>query len=552
MLRIIPLGGMGTVTQNMYVYEYGDEMLIIDCGIGFPDSYMPGVDVLIPDVTYVMEQLEKGKRIVGMILSHGHDDHIAATGYLFSRLPKFPVYGSPLTAAFAETRMKDGGVNTQVQVVKTPKVVEVSPSFKFQLIPVTHSVPDTRHVVVHTPEGIIYHGSDFKLDEKPVDGVVTDFETMKEVAKNGIECMLVDCLRVERDERTSSETTVGPHLLEAMQDTKGKIVVTLMSSHIHRIQQTIDAAEQLGRKVAFVGRSVEQNVKTALELKKLTIPKGMQISKKEIGSYPDNKLVVIIAGSQGQEGSSLMRAVYGDHRAIQIKQQDTVIFSADAIPGNELNFYGAIDELSKNRVHVLYPEIMPGLHASGHASSLEQRELVEVIQPKYLLPIGGADRHRYLFLEKVAEPLNYAKEQVLLPDAGEVITFSNGTAGTAETITLRPQVVDGLGIGDVGPVVLSDRRTLGQAGIVVVVLYRNETGFDLSRTMVVSRGFIFMKQAEEVVEFIEQAVAEIVESLQPVPKDEELLRAIEKRLSRKLYKIIRREPMIVPVILEGE
>lgn len=191
MLRIIPLGGMGTVTQNMYVYEYGEEMLIVDCGIGFPDSYMPGVDVLIPDITYVMEQLEKGKRIVGMILSHGHDDHIAATGYLFSRLPKFPVYGSPLTAAFAETRMKDGGVNTQVQVVKTPKVVEVSPSFKFQLIPVTHSVPDTRHVVIHTPEGIIYHGSDFKIDEKPVDGVVSDFETMREVAKQGIECMLV-------------------------------------------------------------------------------------------------------------------------------------------------------------------------------------------------------------------------------------------------------------------------------------------------------------------------------------------------------------------------
>lgn len=549
-LKIFSLGGMGSVTQNMFVYEYEDEIMLVDCGIGFPDSYMPGVDVLIPDVRYLMESLEKGKQIVGQIFTHGHDDHIAAAPYIYGRLPEFPMYGSPLTAKFAESRLNDGGISRKVTAVNSTEPVKVGSHFSVQFIPVTHSVPDTRHVAITTPEGIIYHGSDFKLDPSPVDGKVTDQATIKSIADKGVLCMMIDCLRVEREEDTPSEKSVGPVLEETMAATNGKYIITLMSSHIHRIQQVIWAAQKYKRKVAFIGRSVEQNVKMAMELKELEISNGMLVDKRDLGDHKDSELCVIVAGSQGQEGSSLMRAIYGEHPMLAIKPNDTVVFSADAIPGNEVAYFGAIDELARNRIHVLYPTIMPGLHSSGHASMHEQRDILSWVKPKYVMPVGGADRHRYKFFEMVAKPLGFSEDKVLLPESGEILGFENNQVSTVDTINLQPQIVDGLGIGDVGPIVLSDRRTLGQAGIVVVVIPRHRKEFLLNEVAVVSRGFIFMKDAEEVVEFIKQTVAEIVSESTKKQKDDELRRVVERRLSRKLYKIIQREPMIVPVILD--
>ncbi len=548
-LKIVALGGMGSVTQNMFLYEYEDEILLVDCGIGFPDSYMPGVDVLIPDVRYLLDSIEKGKQLVGQVFTHGHDDHIAAAPYIYSRLPEFPIFASPLTARFAEERLNDGGITRKVTAVSTTEPVQIGSYFSVRFIPVTHSVPDTRHVVIETPEGIIYHGSDFKLDPSPVDGEVTDKKTIQEVAAQGVLCMMIDCLRVEREEETPSEKTVGPTLDQTMAETTGKYILTLMSSHIHRIQQAVWAAEKHNRKMVFIGRSVEQNVKLALELKKLELPRSMIVDKRELNDYKDNELCVVVAGSQGQEGSSLMRAIYGEHPMLSIKPNDTVVFSADAIPGNEVAYYEAIDELARNRIHVLYPSIMPGLHSSGHASMLEQRELLSWVKPKYVLPVGGADRHRYKFFEMVAKPLGFTEKQVLLPESGEILGFEQGNVSPVDTISLQPQIVDGLGIGDVGPIVLSDRRTLGQSGIVVVVIPRHKKEFLLKEVAVVSRGFIFMKDAEEVVEFIKQTVAEIISENEQV-KDDEVRRVIERRLSRKLYKIIQREPMIVPVILD--
>lgn len=549
-LKLIPLGGMGSVTQNMYVYEYEDEMLIVDCGIGFPDSYMPGVDVLIPDTRYLLEKLEEGKKIVGMVFTHGHDDHIAASPYILPRLPDFPMYASPLTSLFAERRIEDGGLKKQVHMVNDTNPVELSSNFSVRFIPVTHSVPDTRHLLIKTPVGNFYHGSDFKLDPTPVDGVKTDFSTIREVAKEGVHCMLIDSLRVEKDHQTESEKTVGPVLLDIMKQTEGAYIATLMSSHIHRIQQVVDAAAECGRKVVFIGRSVEQNVTDALELKKLNLPKGMQVDKRDINQVPSEKLCVIVAGSQGQEGSSLMRAIYGEHPILQIKPNDTVVFSADAIPGNEISYFGAIDELCRNKVHVVYPDVSPAIHASGHASRVEQQELLEAVQPEYVMPIGGADRHRFKFFEYVAEPSQYSSERVLLPDAGAVIGFDGQKVTTVETLELQPQIVDGLGIGDVGPVVLSDRRMLSQAGIVAIVIPRYKGQMMLDKIEVVSRGFIFMKQADEVVDFIKQTVAEIVSDQKKKLKDDELKRIIERRISRRLYKIIQREPMIVAVLLD--
>lgn len=550
-LKIIPLGGMGNVTQNMFVYQYEDEMLIVDCGIGFPDIQMPGVDVLIPDITYIQKQLEAGKHIVGMILTHGHDDHIAALPYLLPELPEFPIYASDLTASFAENRMVDGGVQRKIQVVKPRQHFEIGTHFSAEGVAMTHSVPDTRHYAIFTPEGIIYHGSDFKLDTAPVDGVLPDYEHIAELADKGILCMMIDCLRVERPTWTKSESLVGPVIEKELQGTQGMFIVTLMSSHIHRIQQTVNAALAEGRKIVFVGRSVEQNVEAALQLGKLTLPRESIVNKRDIQDHKPSTLCVIIAGSQGQEGSSLMRAVYGEHPIIQIREQDKVLFSADVIPGNEVNFYGAIDELCRNNVQVIYPDISPDIHQSGHASAPEQQDLLKKVKPEFVMPVGGADRHRVKFVEFVAEPCGYSPAQVLIPENGGILSFEKGHPTVNETITLRPRIVDGLGVGDVGPVVLSDRRTLSQAGIIVLVIPQAQGGgLDIKNLTIISRGFVFMKDADEVINFIKKSTGEIVEEVGAQASHEEVKRAIEKRLGRRLYKVIRREPMIVPVIVD--
>jgi ribonuclease J len=555
-LQLIPLGGMGEVTQNMYVYEYGDELLIVDCGIGFPDQYMPGADIIIPDISYLLERLNKGKKIVGMILSHGHDDHIAALPYLLPELPDFPIYGSPLTAGFAQERivsfegLQAKKIHRKIQTTHDRKTYKLGEHFAFTPLAVTHSVPDSKHLLIQTPEGTIYHGSDFKLDPNPIDGVLTDLEMITKVGKEGVLLMLLDCLRVERQRWSKSESTTGPAIEQQIHGVKGKFVVTLMSSHIHRIQQVVDIAVKNKRKVVFVGRSVEQNVKIATQLGLLDIPAGVRANKKNINNYRDDQLVVIIAGSQGQEGSSLVRAVYGDHRIVQIGPADKVIFSANAIPGNEVPYYRAIDELSRNQIEVIYPAIAPDIHHTGHASAAEQQELVSLVKPSFVMPIGGADRHRELFRKRVAHKLGYSDHQVLLPATGEVIAFENNNWTVEKKVSLNPLIVDGLGVGDVGPIVFSDRRALSEAGIVVVVIPRKKGKFLLDKIEVISRGFVFMKEADEVVDFIQDTSAEIIEKNKKL-KDYDLKRKLESKLSQEVYKIIRREPVVLPVILDS-
>ncbi len=548
-LKITPLGGMGEVTQNMFVYQYEKEILIVDCGIGFPDIYMPGADIIIPDIAPLLRLLEKGNKIVGMILSHAHDDHIAALPYLLHELPPFPIYASALTAGFARERMREGQVKRKITVVKDHQEVNLGNYFSFSTLAVTHSVPDAKHIVINTPQGIVYHGSDFKLDKNPIDGIMSDLEAISALSKNNIQLMLLDCLRVEREGWSKSESTTGPAIANEIQGVKGKFIVTLMSSHLHRIQQVVDVAVANRRKVAFVGRSVERNIHIAKQLGKLKIPSGVEINKRRIKDYRDDQLVIIVAGSQGQEGSSMVRAVFGEHRIVQINEHDKVVVSAEAIPGNEVPYYRAIDELSRNKVEVVYPNIKDNIHHTGHAGVAEQQEVVKRAKPKFLMPIGGADRHRELFRTRVAHPLGYSDSQVLIPDNGEVIELENGSWSIGAKVNLKPKIVDGLGVGDVGPVVFSDRRTLSEAGIVVVLIPRKNKKYLFDQIEIVSRGFVFMKQANEVINFIETAVAEIIRQNNEM-KDFELKRRIERDLRKKLYKIIQREPMIVSAILD--
>lgn len=545
MLRILPLGGWGKVTQNMYLYEYQNEILIVDCGIGFPDHFMPGVDILLPDVKPLLDRLESGAQIVGLVLTHGHDDHIAATGYLLPNLPDFSIFASPLTAGFASDRIKEGGIQRDITVLSDGQPVQIGTHFKVESLAVTHSVPDTKHFAITTPQGVVYHGTDFKLDDHPVDGKGPDYEKMKQLGEQGLLLAALDCLRVEMDEPVPSESSVGPAILEEMKGVAGKVVVTMMSSHIHRIQQTVDAAQAEGRKIVFVGRSVEQNIKVATQLGLLKIKQGGLFDKTDINEYRPDELCIIIAGSQGQEGSSLIRAVMGEHREVKLSSQDKVIFSADAIPGNEVNFYAAIDELARQDIEVAYPAINSNLHQSGHGSAPEQRKVLELLKPKFVMPIGGSDRHRRLFLERVAQPLGYQSDQVLRPDTGEVLGVTPDQVKVVDQVSITAQTVDGKGVGDVGPLVLSDRRAMGEAGVIVLVIPRQNKDLLLNKIHVVSRGFVFMGDSQEVIKYIKDRVAQIVSSFKKLPKDGELARAIDKRLSRSLYKIIQREPVVL-------
>ena len=564
-LQLLPIGGIEHVTQNMYLYIYQDEILIVDCGIGFPDLQMPGVDIIIPDINYLQQLLEQGKKIVGMLLTHGHDDHIAALPYLLPHLPDFPIYASKLTAGFAGNRLLDAGDITPITVLQDKQPITIGQFFQVTSFAITHSVPDTKHFFIQTPVGNIYHGSDFKLDQAPVDGVLPDYDFMAHINQAGVALMLTDCLGVEKPDWTGSESSVGPLLAEAMQDVKGKCIVTLMSSHIHRIKQVFDIAVSLHRKVALIGRSVEQNVITASELGFISDDQQVVINKKDLKHYSDNELILIVAGSQGQEGSSLVRAIYGEHREITITPDDQVIFSADAIPGNEISYYGSIDTLCMNNVQTVYPALTPGIHQSGHARRPELIDLVKRIKPAKILPIGGNNRHRVKYRELVAAPLGYNADDVIVPEEGDVVSlFADGRVHKTANVNLRPQIVDGLGVGDVGPVVLSDRRALGQAGIIIVLIKHyadkkragrtqlDKNGYALHDIIVISRGFVFMKDADDVVAFIKKRTSELLRQHAALKdKKRQFERHIERGLSRSLYEIIQREPMIEVEIIEA-
>ncbi len=545
-LRIIPLGGMGNVTKNCFAYEYGDEILLVDGGIGFPESSMLGIDVLIPDISYVQKRVEQGARVVGMCLSHAHDDHIAALPYLIPELPDFPIYGSPLTSAFAMARMADGGVEKEVFVAPYKKQIQLG-SFFVEFVHLTHSVPHTTHLVIDTPEGIVYHGSDFKLDLSPVDGNLPDFASIALAGERGVLCALVDCLRVERSGWSPSEHILQETFERELADCEGKYIVTLMSSNIHRIQLLCDVMQKVGRKVVCIGRSVEQNVQTAQEIGVLHVEKDLLVHKKHMDEYRDAQLCIIVAGSQGQPGSSLVRAVYGEHNQLSIGPKDKVVFATEPIPGNEQNVYEAIDELSRNGIDVSYSDIDAGLHVSGHASSTEQKLLVSLLHPKYVFPIGGSDRHRVEFSKMVA-PMGYDERAVLLPKDGEVVAFENGKQARAETLLLRSLMVDGLGVGDVGSMVLADRRKMAEEGMVVILIPKTKEGFRLDQIRVVSRGFVFVRDSEEIIAAIQDEVASVLSRDQKADEGE-LRKAIEKKVIKKMDEVIGRTPLVLPVFL---
>ncbi|MEK7129392.1 MAG: ribonuclease J [Patescibacteria group bacterium] len=552
-IRIIPLGGVGNVTKNMYVYEYlADgklrDILIVDCGIGFPDPEMYGVDLVIPDVRY----LENKKQYIrGLVFTHGHDDHIGGIPYIYPKLGNISMWGTTLTAAFANIKLVETQIRTKVQAVDFDRVLRIGP-FTVSFIRVTHSVPDSANLVIETPVGIFYHGSDFKFDFDPLDGKKSELEKITAVGKRGVLCLLTDCLGSERPGFTPSEQIVGETLEKELRLAPGKLLFTTQSSNISRIQRAIDLAIKHGRKIAFLGRSIDQNVEAAVKLEYMRFPRESVVRDRDLKRLPAVKQFLVVAGAQGQEGSALWRIANDDHAFVHIEEGDTVVFSADPIPGNEYSVNAVIEHLYRRGARVAYSDIMEDLHVSGHGSQADLMLLLSTVGPRYVFPIGGTYKHMMQY-RRLAADLHYDKREVLIPEEGEILEFKPAAAPrVSATLELENVMVDGLGVGDVGNVVLRDRQTLATDGIVVVVVpVQHATGRVTAEPDIISRGFIYIKESGRLVDGAKRVVTQSLRLKKGRMFDWHFVRKqVEGNLETFLFKETGRRPLIVPVIVE--
>ncbi len=550
-LRIIPLGGV-SVTKNMYVYEYRrdpktiSDILIVDCGIGFPDEAMYGIDLVIPDISYLRDKIDKIRAIV---LTHGHEDHIGALPYILPEL-KVPVYGSRLTAALAEVKLRDFGLHTHVNTVATSDVLRYGP-FSVEFVHVTHSIPDACNLIIRTPVGIFYHGSDFKFDWTPIDGQQTDVGKIAKVSSEGILCLLSDCVRVESPGYTLSEQVIEETLEKEIRNCKGKFIFTTQSSNISRIQQAVNVAIRNNRKVAFLGRSIVENVEVTRKLKYLNFPDMFVVADKELKRYKANELALIVTGSQAQPNAALSRIAEGVHKFVNVSQGDVVVFSADPIPGYENAVHTLIDVLTAAGAKVSYSEIIDELHVSGHGAANDLSLMIGLTRPKYILPIGGTFRQMKHYSE-MAQKMGYKENQVILPADGSVIEFDDKqNKRIVQRIDLKNIMVDGLGVGDIGNVVLRDRQTMANEGIVIVVVPVDQsTGKVAAEPDIISRGFVYMKGSGKLIDEAKKVVVNSLRLKQDRIIDWQFVRKqIEGNLEEFLYRETHRRPLILSVVI---
>ncbi|MEA4882043.1 MAG: ribonuclease J, partial [Clostridia bacterium] len=507
-VRLIPLGGIGEIGKNMMVLEYGQDIVVIDCGLMFPDEDMFGVDLVIPDVTYLEENKD---RVRAILLTHGHEDHIGALPYVLKRLNEVPVYGTRLTLALVDLKLKEHGLklNSRAHVVEAGDRVQVG-SIGVEFIHVSHSIADCVALALETPAGVVIHTGDFKIDQTPVDGRVMNLRRFAELGERGVLAMLADSTNADRPGYTLSERVVGRLFGDAFRDAKARIFVTTFASHIERIQQVLDAATEVGRRVAIVGRSMENNVRIARELGYLHVEPGTLVEVEALDSVPASKTVVITTGSQGEPMSALTRMAMSDHRKISIVPGDTVIISASTVPGNERMIGSTINRLFKQGAEVIY-EAFSGFHVSGHASQEELKLMINLVRPKYFVPIHGEYRHLVKHA-RIAQELGIPRSSIMIPEIGDVMQFTDGSAELAGRVAAGHVLVDGLSVGAVGNVVLRDRRLLAEDGILMaVVAVDRGRGMVVGGPEIVSRGFVYVKGSEEFIEEIRSVASEVVE-----------------------------------------
>ncbi len=548
-VKIIPLGGLNEIGKNLTVYEYEDQIVLVDCGLKFPDSDMPGVDMVIPDFTYLEKNAGK---ISALLVTHGHEDHIGAIPYLLKRI-KVPIYATRLTVALIEGKLKEHNLlgSAEIHIVHDGDTIDFG-KIRAEFIHVNHSIPDAVAVALFTPAGTIVHTGDFKVDFTPIEGKMIDLGRFSQLGEQGVLALLADSTNAERPGATMTERRVGASFRSLFRDAAGKrIIIATFASNIHRIQQIMDCAEEFGRKVAVSGRSMESAVQIALELGYLKAKDGLIITLDEMYRYRSEEIVLITTGSQGEPMAALSRMATGDHRKVGISSSDFIIISATPIPGNEKHVTRVVNDLLKLGAEVIY-EGMYEVHVSGHACQDELRMLQSLIKPKYFIPIHGEYKHLRAHA-RIAAALGTPQENIYIGEIGDVIEVSRQEMRISGTVDAGRVLVDGLGVGDVGSIVLRDRRHLAQDGlIIVVVTIESVSGMILSGPDIVSRGFVYVREAEELIEEARAIVRSVLENCLAASKSDwsTIKLRVRDELSAYIFKQTKRTPMILPIIME--
>lgn len=547
-IRIVPLGGMNEIGKNITAIEYKNEIIVIDCGLAFPSEEMFGIDLVIPDVTYLVKNKDKVK---GIFLTHGHEDHIGALPYVLKEL-NVPVYGTRLTMGIIETKLKEHGLLNVVELIKVnPKDIIKLDSISVEFIRTSHSIADACAIAVHTPVGVVFHTGDFKIDYTPIDGCLADFARFAELGKRGVLAMLCESTNVERPGYTLPEVSVGETFERIFAKTKGRILVATFASNIHRVQQIIEAAEKFGRKVAVSGRSMENIVAVATELGYIKYEEGTMIGIDSINRYNADKIVIITTGSQGEPMSALSRMAASEHKKVNIVEGDLVIISATAIPGNEKLVSRVINQLFKKGAEVIYGELEE-IHVSGHARQEELKLMHTLIKPKFFIPVHGEYRHLKKHSE-LAQKLGMPPENIIIADNGDVIELGRDGIRKNGTVISGQVFVDGLGVGDVGNIVLRDRKHLSQDGILtVVVTIEKESGRVAAGPDIISRGFVYVRESEDLMGEAREIVKEVLRGCEEkhITEWASIKSNIKEALRQFLYEKTKRKPMILPIIME--
>jgi ribonuclease J len=549
-LIYISLGGLGEVTKNLHVYQFGNEILLVDCGLGFANETMLGVDLLIPDISYLEEQLQKGKRIIGMVITHGHEDHMGALPLILPQLPQFPIYATKFTSALANEKLQEFKLKPSVKDVPFGQQVRIG-SFAATFIPVTHSVPDTANILIQTPVGNFYHGSDFKFDLTPSDGRKTDFQAIVRAGMigNGIRCLLSECLGAERVGYTRSDFGLANSFEEEMRKCTGKFIVTTYSSNIARLNQIINVGQKLNKYFCFVGRSLIKAKEIAAREGLLNLKKEREISMDQVKRHNAKDVLLFVAGSQGQENSALSRMVHGEHRDIQVKQNDVVVFSADPIPGNEISINIVIDELSRLGIKVLYSGVSDNFHVSGHGSSQELLLLMSLLSPKQVLPISGSYKHMLAY-KQLAKRFGFADKDILMLEEGQEMIFTKDKAFVGQKHPIRHVYVDQMSGEEIDQFVIHDRQKISQEGIVAVIAeIDSEDGSLVNSPQIVARGF-GPKETQDIQNLV---IPVLKKTFVPQKRIVDWLH-IRKRMKDVVEKTIadklKRRPLVLPVAIE--
>lgn len=551
-MYVIPLGGLEEVGKNMTVVQYRDEIIIIDSGVTFPDENLLGIDLVIPDFTFLENNKDKVK---GLFITHGHEDHIGSIPYLYQKIDKtVPMYGGKLTLALAKSKFENPGFSKELPKMKEIKgrsKVKVGKYFTVEFIKVTHSITDAYALVIITPAGVVFHTGDFKIDLTPVDGEGVDFARLSQIGEQGVDLMLSDSTNSEVEGFTPSEKSVGEAFKQEFSKAKGRIIVAAFASHVHRLQQIINTAEEYGRRIAIDGRSLVKVFEIASNLGYLRIPEGMMISLAEVDSLRDNKVVILCTGTQGEPMAALSRIAKNMHKHIKIKEGDTVIISATPIPGNEKAVSNNINNLLKYDAEVVFKKIA-GIHVSGHGSKDEQKLMLNLIKPKYFMPVHG--EHKMLKAHKdTAIETGVPKNNIIIAQNGSKVEVTKSSVKIKGKVNAGATLVDGLGVGDIGNIVLKDRQQLSQDGVVVIVFTLDkETGKIIVGPDIVTRGFVYSKESDDI---IKEAIETIKQKLDSMDgnaiKDWAMLKNNTRDIASKyFYNKTKRNPVILPIIME--